>query len=250
MTLDERQRRTTHAGAGGFVATHWSVVLAAKDKASPQSDKALENLCLTYWHPLYVFLRRQGHRPHDAQDLVQAFFARLLQKDYLKAVQPERGRFRTFLIMALKRFIANERDRAHAEKRGGGQVALPLDGALAEDRYQEEASVPIAADLAFDRQWAITLLDQTLRRLRAEQEQQGKGPQFEVLRSLLTVGVDPIPYGAVAQQLGASEASAKMAVLRLRRRYRELLLDALAQTVTSPAEVEEEMRHLFQVLSQ
>ena len=247
--IDERQRRTTHAGSGGFLATHWSVVLAAKDQESPQSDRALETLCLTYWHPLYVFLRRQGHRPHDAQDLVQAFFARLLQKDYLKAVEPERGHFRTFLIMALKRFIANERDRAHAEKRGGGQVALPLDGALAEDRYQEEASVAMAADLAFDRQWAITLLDQTLRRVREEQEQQGKGTQFELLRQFLMVGVDPVPYGAVARQLGTSEAAAKMAVLRLRRRYRELLLDAIAQTVTGPAEVEEEMRHLFQVLS-
>ena len=239
----------TRAGPVVFVATHWSVVLAAKDKESPQSDRALETLCRTYWPPLYVFLRRQGHRPHDAQDLVQEFFARLLRLDYLKAVEPARGRFRTFLIMALRRFLANEWDRARAEKRGGGQVPVPLDAEIAENRYQEESAAPMAADLAFDRQWAITLLDQALARVREEQARQGKSAEFEVLRRFLTPGVEPLPYGAVAGQLGVSEAAVKMAVHRLRRRYREFFREAIAQTVTGPAEVEEEMSYLLQVLS-
>jgi len=248
--IAERGSRATSARPARFVATHWSVVLAAKDRESPQSDRALEALCLTYWQPLYVFLRRQGHRSHDAQDLVQEFFARLLQKNYLKAVEPERGRFRTFLIMALKRFLANEWDRASAEKRGGGQVPLPLDPEGAENRYQEEASVAMAADLAFDRQWAVTLLDQALARLRDEHERLGKSAEFQVLRQFLTLGLDPTPYGVVASQLGVSKAAAKMAVHRLRRRYREVFHEGIAQTVSSPAEVEEEMRHLLQVLSQ
>jgi RNA polymerase sigma-70 factor (ECF subfamily) len=233
-----------------FVATHWSVVLAAKDKSSPQSEEALETLCRTYWYPLYVFARRQGHQPHDAQDLVQEFFVRLLQKDYLEAVERERGRFRTFLILALKRFLANEWDRSRAQKRGGGQIPLPLDPELVETRYQEEASVEMAADLAFDRHWAVTLLDQALARVRDEHQQQGKGAEFEVFRQFLTVGQEPIAYGEVAVQLGQSEAAVKMAVHRLRRRYRAVFREAIAQTVATPAEVDEEIRHLLQVLSQ
>lgn len=225
------------------------MVLAAKDKSSPQSQEALETLCRTYWYPIYVFARRQGHQPHDAQDLTQEFFVRLLQKDYLEAVEPERGRFRTFLIMAFKRFLANEWDRRRAQKRGGGQTPLPLDPELTENRYQDEASIPMAADLAFDRHWAVTLLDQTLARLRDEYQQQGKSAEFEILRQFLAVGKDPVSYREVADQLGQSEAAVKTAVHRLRRRYRAVFRDAIAQTVTAPAEVEEEMRHLLQVLS-
>ncbi len=206
-------------------------------------------LCRTYWYPLYVFARRQGHQPHDAQDLTQEFFVRLLQKDYLDAVEQERGRFRTFLIMAFKRFLANAWDRSRAQKRGGGQTPLPLDPELTENRYQEEASVEMAADLAFDRHWAVTLLDQALARLRDEHQQQGKGAEFEILRQFLAVGKDPITYGVVAAQLGQSEAAVKMAVHRLRRRYRTVFREAIAQTVAAPAEVEEEMRHLLQALS-
>ena len=240
----------TCSGSAGFVPTHWSVVLAAKDKSSPQSEEALETLCRTYWYPLYVFARRQGRQPHDAQDLVQEFFVRLLQKDYLDAAEQERGRFRTFLIMAFKRFLANEWDRSRAQKRGSGQTPLPLDPELSENRYQEEASVEMAADLAFDRHWAVTLLDQTLARLRDEHQKQGKGAEFEILRQFLAVGKDPITYGEVANQLGQSEASVKMAVHRLRRRYQAAFREAIAQTVATLADVEEEMRHLLQVLSQ
>ena len=247
---DHRGSRATSARPAVFVATHWSVVLAAKDKSSPQSEEALETLCRTYWYPLYVFARRQGHQPHDAQDLVQEFFVRLLEKDYLDAVERERGRFRNFLIMALKRFLANEWDRSRAQKRGGGQIPLPLDPELAENRYQEEALVEMDADLAFDRHWAVTLLDQALARVRDEHQQQGKGAEFEVFRQFLTVGKEPIAYEEVAVQLGQSEAAVKMAVHRLRRRYRAVFREAIAQTVAAPADVDEEIRHLLQVLSQ
>ena len=248
-TSDHQCSAAACSGPAAFVPTHWSVVLAAKDKSSPQSQEAIETLCCTYWYPLYVFARRQGHQPHDAQDLTQEFFVRLLQKDYLDAVGQERGRFRTFLIMAFKRFLANEWDRSRAQKRGGGQTPLPLDPELTENRYQEEASVEMAADLAFDRHWAVTLLDQTLARLRDEHQQQGKGAEFEILGQFLAVGKDPITYGEVANQLGQSEASVKMAVHRLRRRYRTVFREAIAQTVTAPADVEKEMRHLLEVLS-
>lgn len=232
-----------------FVTTHWSVVLAAKDKCSPRFEEALEALCRAYWYPLYVFARRQGNQPHDAQDLVQEFFVRLLQKDYLDAVERERGRFRTFLIMAFKRFLANAWDRTRAQKRGGGQTPLPLDPELAENRYQGEASIEMAADLAFDRHWAVTLLDQALVQLRDEHERRDKRAEFEVLREFLTVGKEPVAYDAAAAQLGLSEAAVKMAVHRLRRRYRAIFREAIAQTVANPADVEEEMRHLLEVLT-
>jgi RNA polymerase sigma-70 factor (ECF subfamily) len=248
-TSDYQCTLASSTGRAVFVPTHWSVVLAAKDKSSPQSQEALETLCRTYWYPLYVFARRQGQQPHDAQDLTQEFFIRLLQKDYLDAVEQERGRFRTFLIMAFKRFLANAWDRSRAQKRGGGQIPLPLDPELAESWYQEEASVQMAADLAFDRNWAVTLLDQALARLRDDYQQQGKGAEFEILRRFLAVGKDPISYGEVAGLLGQSEAAVKMAVHRLRRRYRAVFREAISQTVAAPADVDEEMRHLLEILS-
>lgn len=236
-------------GPAEFVATHWSAVLAAKDKGSPQSDAALETLCRTYWYPLYVFARRQGHQPHDAQDLVQEFFARLLRKDYLEAVERGRGRFRTFLMMALKRFMANEWDRTRAQKRGGGQELLPLDTTLVENRYRMECSVEMGADLAFERQWAVTLLDETLTRVADEQKALGKTAEFELLRPFLMVGNETVSYGAVARKLGSTEAAVRMAVHRLRRRYRQVFRETLAQTVATPAEVDEEMRYLLEILS-
>jgi len=244
-----QEQRATNACRVAFVTTHWSVVYAARDKGSPQSDQALETLCRAYWCPLYVFVRRRGHTPEDAKDLVQEFFARLLQKHYLDAVEPERGRFRTFLIMALKRFMANEWDRARAQKRGGGQELLPLDTALAENRYQEECTVEMEADLAFERQWAITLLDEALTRVRDEQTLAGKSAEFGLLRPFLTVGSEPASYGAVARQLGTTEVAVRMAVHRLRRRYRQVFRELLAQTVATPAELDAEMHYLLQVLS-
>ena len=238
------------ASEAWFRTTHWSVVLSAQDKSSPQSDQALESLCRTYWYPLYAFVRRQGQSPADAEDLVQEFFARLLAKDYLAVVDREKGRFRTFLVMAMKRFLANEWDRLRTQKRGGGQAALPLDAAQAEIRYQEDASLSRTAHMAFDREWAVTLLHQTLTRLRQEHERLGSGQDFEVISRFLTVGKESIPYAQTAVQLGISEAAARMAVHRLRRRFREVVREEVAQTVARAEEVDEEIRYLIEILSQ
>ena len=248
MSMAMPKPGATNAYAATFVTTHWSVVSAARDKDSPQAQQALETLCRAYWYPLYVFVRRQGNGPEDAEDLVQEFFARLLRKHYLDAVEPERGRFRTFLIMALKRFMANEWDRSRAKKRGGGQELLSLDTALAESRYRLESPVEMEADLAFERQWALTLLDDALTRVADEQKALGKGTEFELLRRFLTVGTDPASYREIAAKLGATEVAVRMAVHRLRRRYRQVFRDALAQTLASPTDLDAEMRYLLEVL--
>jgi RNA polymerase sigma factor (sigma-70 family) len=232
-----------------FVTTHWSVVLSARQKDSPQSDAALEALCRTYWYPLYAYVRRQGHAAHDAQDLTQEFFARLLQKDYLQAAAREKGRFRTFLLVALKRFLANEWDRARAQKRGGGQVLLSLDTSAAETRYQLEPAPDASADLIFDRRWALTLLDRTMARLRAEFASAGKAKDFEQLKGCLTADKATLSYADIAAALGMNEGAARVAVHRLRKRFREIFRDEIGQTVSTPEELEEEMRHLLEALA-
>jgi RNA polymerase sigma-70 factor (ECF subfamily) len=234
---------------GVFATTHWSVVLTAQDPAAPESSAALETLCRTYWYPVYAFVRRQGQHPHDAQDLTQEFFARLLQKDYLRSVAREKGRFRTFLIVALKRFMANEWDRARALKRGGGEAPLSLDTSLAETRYQQEPAASSDADSVYDRRWALTLLDQAMIRLRQEYEADGKGADFDQLKSFLTVDHADIGYGTIAARLGISEGAARVAVHRLRKRFREVFREQIAQTVSSPAEIDEEVAHLVAALA-
>jgi RNA polymerase sigma factor (sigma-70 family) len=231
-----------------FVTTHWSVVLSARDKASPQSAVALEKLCRAYWYPLYAHVRWLGHSPHDAEDLTQEFFARLLEKNYLEAAEKERGRFRTFLLMALKRFLANEWDRARAQKRGGGQAPVPLDFELAEQRYQAEAE-EFPADRMYERRWALALLAQTLARLRAEFEEAGKVAEYERLKGFLTVGKQEPPYAAVAAELGTSQSALRVAVHRLRKRFREVFREEIGHTVTSAEDAEEEFRHLMAALS-
>jgi RNA polymerase sigma-70 factor (ECF subfamily) len=233
-----------------FVTTRWSVVLAAQDKARPDSTAALDVLCRAYWYPLYAFVRRQGRNPDDAQDLTQAFFAKLLEKDYLRAAAPEKGRFRTFLLVALKRFLANEWDRARRLKRGGGLTPLPLDTAIAERRYQVEPPADLLpADRVFERRWAMTLLEGTLDRLRAEYAAAGKEPEFESLKECLTAVRGEIPYGPLAAGLGLSEGATRVAVHRLRKRFRETFRAAVADTVSDPAEVDDELRHVAAVLS-
>ncbi len=229
-----------------FLTTRWSVVLAAKSEPSPSADAALETLCRAYWYPLYAFVRRSGRGPHDAQDLTQEFFARLLAKEWLQAAAQERGRFRTFLLVALKRFLANEWHHATAQKRGGGAELLPLDTVDAEQRYAGEPV--LTADEVFDRRWAMTLLDQTLERLSGEFTSSGKQSKFKVLKDWLTAGRGEIPYAEIAGQLGASEGAARGAVHRLRKRFRELFRENIAQTVADPDGVEDEMRHLAAVL--
>ncbi|HSU57413.1 MAG TPA: sigma-70 family RNA polymerase sigma factor [Candidatus Dormibacteraeota bacterium] len=228
-----------------FVTTHWSVVLSAQEKDDSRSAEALEALCRTYWYPLYAFVRRQGRSPHDAQDLTQAFFARLLEKDYLKAAAREKGRFRTFLLVALKRFLANEWDREHAVKRGGFAPVISIDQELAESRFSSEPVDQLQPDLLFDRQWAMALLGQTMRTLEEEYVATGRARLFEALRDLLTKEDSALPYSQVAANLKLTEPAVKMAVHRLRLRYREILQAQIAQTVSSRAEVEEEIRHLF-----
>jgi RNA polymerase sigma-70 factor (ECF subfamily) len=233
-----------------FVTTHWSVVLSARQKDSPQSAAALEALCRTYWYPLYAYVRRQGHPPPDAQDLTQEFFARLLEKDYLKAAAREKGRFRTFLIVALKRFLANEWDRARAQKRGGGQALLSLDAEQAEQRYSIEPVEGSTAERIFDRRWALTLLDRTMVRLREEFSGAGKGEDFDHLKGCLTADRGEISYAEIGKALGSTEATARVAVHRLRKRFREIFREEIAHTVSGPAEIEEEVRYLMGVLAE
>ena len=233
-----------------FVTTHWSVVLAAREPDSTASEQALENLCRAYWYPLYAYVRRQGHSPHDAQDLTQEFFARLLEGEYLKSVAREKGRFRTFLIVALKRFLANEWDRARAQKRGGGQAALTLDTADAETRYSVEPAARLDADRIYDRRWALTLLDRTLARLRAEFAESGKAGEFDKLKVCLTADRGAIDYETLAKELGQNEGAVRVAIHRLRKRFREVFRESISHTVSTPEEVEEEVRHLLSALSE
>jgi len=232
-----------------FVTTHWSVVVDAGLKDSQRARAALESLCQTYWYPLYAFVRRLGHAPHDAEDLVQSFFARCLSKNYLGAADKTKGRFRSFLLTALKRFLANEWDRTRAQKRGGASQPLSLDAMTAEQGYAREPSDSLSADRLFERRWAMTLLENVLAHLRAEQVEAGRAEAFEVLQDCLTGDGRSVSYAELAKRLDSSEGAVKVAVHRLRRRYRELLQMEIANTVASPEEVEEERRYLLTVLS-
>jgi RNA polymerase sigma factor (sigma-70 family) len=205
----------------------------------------LESLCRQYWPPLYAWVRQRGYARHDAQDLTQEFFARLLEKDWLAAADQARGRFRTFLLMALKRFLANEWDRRSARKRGGGAEFIPMDALMLERMEVADASV-LPPEVQFDRCWAVTLLEAVMRRLRAEQEQAGRLAEYEVLKAGLTAqGLD---YAALGRALGIEPVSARSAVHRLRKRFRELFRTEVSDTVTDPAEVEAEMQAVIAAL--
>jgi|HubBroStandDraft_1064217.scaffolds.fasta_scaffold99494_2 RNA polymerase sigma factor (sigma-70 family) len=232
-----------------FTATHWSVVLAARGGESARARAALESLCRAYWYPLYAFLRRTGQSPHDAEDSVQGFFAVCLEKNYLAAADEAKGRFRSFLLLALKRFLGKERDKARAGKRGAGQELIALDSLTAEQRYALEPAEHLSADKLFERRWALTLLEQVLSRLRGEQAASGPRDAFEQLKEFLLAGGRGTPYAELAARLGTSEGAVKVAVHRLRQRYRQLLEEEIANTVTSPEEAEDERRYLLAVLS-
>jgi len=227
------------------VTTHWSVVVSAREKDSPSNREAFETLCRTYWYPLYAFVRRQGRSPHDAQDLTQEFFARLLEKDYLQAADPKRGKFRSFLLTAFKHFLAKEHDRANAEKRGGGRHILPLDFQAGEHRYHLEPADQATADTIYERRWALTLLEQALTQLRMEFTGAGKQQLFEKLKGTLTGDGSAEPYAQIAIELAMSEQAVKVAVHRLRQRYKELLRAEIAQTVATTEEIDDELRDLF-----
>lgn len=229
-----------------FVTTHWSVVLGARAADSKHAQAALETLCRTYWYPLYAFVRRLGHKPHDAEDLVQSFFAQCLEKNYLTAADRQKGRFRSFLLVALKRFLANEWDRARTRKRGGDRTFISLD---AEQRYAAEPADTLSADKLFERRWALTLLEKVLAQLQGEQEATGRLTTFKELQPLLISTDRGVAYAELGKRLGLTEGAVKVAVHRLRQRYRELLEREIANTVASPDEVEEERRYLLRVLS-
>jgi RNA polymerase sigma factor (sigma-70 family) len=233
---------------GNFALTRWSVVLAAGRSESTHARDALEELCRTYWPPIYAFIRRDGHRPEDAQDLAQEFFARLLEKNFLESVNPAKGRFRSFLLAALKHFLANEWDKARAQKRGGGRQALSIDASYAETAYVFEPAENLSPDKAYERRWALTLLERVLRRLREEYVDEGKTSQFEALKTALTGDRGSVPYAELAKTLQTSEGAVKVAVYRLRQRYRQLLRQEIVETVTTPDEVEDEIRALFGAL--
>lgn len=227
------------------MTTHWSLVLSAQDKDSPDALQALETLCRAYWFPLYAFVRRQGHSPHDAQDLTQEFFARVLERGYLKSATQEKGRFRTFLLVALKHFLANEWDRQHAQKRGGFVPVVSIDQELAESRFAAEPAHQLQPDILFDRQWATTLLERTMKQLHEEYVTSGRARLFELLRDGIARDESALTYAEIALRLNLTEAAVKMAVQRLRARYRDILRAHIAETVASPEEIEEEIRHLF-----
>lgn len=224
--------------------TRWSLVLAAMYDGTPEGDAALAGICQTYWYPVYAFIRRQEGNGEAAADLTQAFFAQLLEKRFLHDVRPDRGRFRSFLFAAVRHFLSNERDRLRTLKRGGGTPIVPIDVETAERRYQRDPADDLTPERVFERQWAIALLEGVLARLRAEMEAAGKGAQFERLKPLL--GGEPEGgYRAMAETLGTSEGAARVAVHRLRRRYRDLLRETIADLVESPEEIEGELRHLI-----
>ena len=230
-----------------FVTTRWSVVLAAQDKSSPDSAAALETLCRAYWYPLYAYVRGSGRSPHDAQDLTQEFFARLLALDWLRVVLPEKGRFRTFLIVSMKRFLTNEWHRDTAQKRGAGNLPLPLDSEAAEHRFAAEP--PLAPDELYERRWAMTLLEESLERLQRDFTHTGKEQEFNVLKEWLTAERGNIPYGQIATALGTTEGAARVAVHRLRKQFRQSFRQTIAETVEAAGDVDVEMRHLVTVLS-
>ncbi|MHC1766451.1 MAG: RNA polymerase sigma factor [Verrucomicrobiia bacterium] len=231
-----------------FTTTHWSVVLAAGDATLPGAVEALEELCGAYWYPLYAYVRRRGYVPEDAQDLTQEFFQRLLTSDWIARAEQTKGRFRTFLLCGLKNFLANEWQKSGRLKRGARQALVALDGLEAEERYRIEPVESASADKLFERRWALTLLEKVLRQLKAEQAGSDAGERFAALRPVLLGEPTEEGYAALAARFAVAESTVKSWVHRLRGRYRDLLRQAVAETVADPAEVPDELRFLARVL--
>ena len=236
-------------GAAVFATTRWSMVLAAGHSSVLGAQEALEKLCRAYWYPLYVYVRRQGQSPHDAQDLTQEFFARLLEKKHLRLADPDRGKFRAFLLKSLKHFLVNEWEKARTQKRGGGQCFIHLDLDIAESRYAAEPVRALGLDQVYEKRWAVTLIEAVLARLRQSYAAADRLPVFEALKPFIWGEQTKLTYAEVAPQLELTEGAVKVAVHRLRGRYRELLRAEIAETVATPGEVDEELQHLIAVLS-
>ncbi|HTB82086.1 MAG TPA: sigma-70 family RNA polymerase sigma factor [Candidatus Sulfotelmatobacter sp.] len=228
-----------------FATTHWTVVLAAGKSSSPDAQRALEELCHTYWFPLYAYVRRRGHGREDAEDLTQTFFTKLLDKNSFAGLDGEKGKFRAWLLAALKHFLANERDKARAQKRGGGEAHLSLDWETADSKFQVADDKGSNPEKNFDREWALALLARVIQRLQKECEAEGRARLFEQLKNFLTAGKGDSAYAEIAGALGMEEGAVRVAVHRLRKRYRQLLRDEITNTLSDAAMVDEEMRALF-----
>jgi RNA polymerase sigma-70 factor (ECF subfamily) len=241
--------RATPALWAEFTTTHWSLVLAAADKESPQAAATLEQLCRTYWYPLYAFVRRQGHGAHDSEDLLQGFFARFLEKGSLATVDLTKGRFRSFLLGALKHYLADQWDKAKAVKRGGRIEFLSLEGEAAESRYWEEPASELTPEKLYEQRWACVLLERVMARLEQDFDTAGQGPLFEALEGFLLEDDRSVSYADLAAAHGLSEGALKMKMQRLRQRYQRVLREEVTHTVARPEEVEDEIRWLFSVVS-
>jgi RNA polymerase sigma-70 factor (ECF subfamily) len=232
-----------------FATTHWTLILEAGRSDSTGAREALAQLCETYWYPLYAYVRRRGEPPADAEDLTQGFFARLLGLNSLADVRREKGKFRSFLLASLNHYLSDERDRARAQKRGGGQITS-LDAAAAEARFNCEPADTLTPEKLFERKWAMTVLETVVQRLQDEYESAGKGELFKALRFSIAGDKNDSSYTRLAADLALSEPALRVAVHRLRQRYRQLLRNEIARTVATPAEVEDEIRHLYAALGE
>jgi RNA polymerase sigma-70 factor (ECF subfamily) len=233
-----------------FTTTHWSVVLKAGADESLEAPAALERLCRTYWYPLHAFVRRSGYDPETAKDLTQSFFERLIEKNYLKDVDRAKGRFRSFLLAALRHFLANDWDRQHAVRRGGRFRFVALDEGWIQTCEGQDSALTLTPEKLYERRWALAVLDSVKGKLAADYAATGKGQLFEVLQVYLSGETGQAPYTDAGARLGLSTDAVKKAVERLRRRYGELLRNEIAQTVAGPGDIEDEIRHLRQVLSE
>ena len=232
-----------------FPPTRWSLVLAARDGSQKEAAAAVEAVCLMYWHPLYAYARRCGHGPHDAEDLTQEFFRSLLEKRWIEQADPEKGRLRSFLILAMKRFMAKEWRRVSTQKRGGGETHLPMDTAFAESYYCAEVCEQFQPEQVFDRQWALALLRLTTERFQNEFKAAGKSREFDALKGFLTAAHGQIDYKSAATALSTTESAARVAVHRFRKRFREVYRDEVSQTLPAQADVEAEVRYLADILA-
>jgi RNA polymerase sigma-70 factor (ECF subfamily) len=248
MPPSEHNHESNQVRRQTFSTTLWGVVLAARDPSLPGAAAAMEKLCQTYWYPLYLYVRRSGHGADDAQDLTQEFFARLIAKNYIASAEPQKGKFRSFLLIALKRFLMNEWNRANCQKRGGGQVILSLDQQDTESRYLAEPVDPMTPEKAYERRWALIVLEQAVERLRAEAIASGKIQQFDHLKGFLSGETGAGDYAPAAAVLKTTERSVAVTVNRMRQRYRELVRSTVAETLANPAEIDDEIRHLFVAL--
>lgn len=230
-----------------FTSTRWSVIQRAGGRDRALAHVALGELCQRYWPPCFAFIRRMGYSAHDAEDFTQAFFAKLLEKDSLIVADREKGKFRTFLLTVLKRFLANETERKQAKKRGGGQTIVSIDQSAAETRLDLPAARRMEPDVFFERQWALTILEKVIDRLKQEYAVSGRARLFEALKDCLARDPSAQPYADIAAQLRLTEPAVKMAVSRMRGRYREILRSEIADTVENPDDVDDEIRHLFAI---